>query len=581
MRKIFLFSFLVFLSGYAIAQPTVADTTKFRVFDRAGSWISTGSILKTYFQGVGSTSITTLGTITTGTWNASTIPILYGGTGQTTANAALNAFLPSQTSQSGKFLQTDGTNTSWVASSGSGTVTSVSVVTANGFAGTVATATTTPAITISTGITGLLKGNGTSVSAAVNSDLPVMTATVGGAVPTPPNNTTTFLRGDGTFATPAGGGSVATDAIWDAKGDLAVGTGADAASRLAVGTDGGQIYADASTSTGLRWLPSVISPAQITSDQDDYAPTGWAKCQVLRISGDNGFRAITSFSATFAGDRKTIVNVGTHPLYIPGDHPDGTAANRVTGLFSDFFLGPGKAIDIMYDGTLSRWIILGQSCPKKDLKSVEYQYSGSSVTAGDISQMALLAISTGTIGGGSPSSTVPTYVNLGTASSASAGYIVYFAKTSSQFGQLGSSHISASAVVSIPALSDGTNTFSAGLQITNSVTSTTFSVNNSIGIRYTDGVNGGRWEGYTRSTTETTVDSGVTVASATIYVLSVEIDVAKSEARFYVDGVMVGVSQATFPTSQGAGCRALILKSAGTSARNFYVHSLYGSAVYP
>ena len=35
-----------------------------------------------------------------------------------------------------------------------------------------------------------------------------MTATVGGAVPTPPNNTTTFLRGDGTFATPAGSGDM-------------------------------------------------------------------------------------------------------------------------------------------------------------------------------------------------------------------------------------------------------------------------------------------------------------------------------------------------------------------------------------
>ena len=52
------------------------------------------------------------------------------------------------------------------ASGGSGTVTSVSVASANGFAGTVATSTTTPAITISTSITGLLKGNGTSVSAA-------------------------------------------------------------------------------------------------------------------------------------------------------------------------------------------------------------------------------------------------------------------------------------------------------------------------------------------------------------------------------------------------------------------------------
>lgn len=49
-----------------------------------------------------------------------------------------------------------------------GTVTSVSVVSANGLAGTVATSTTTPAITLTTTITGILKGNGTAISAAVS-----------------------------------------------------------------------------------------------------------------------------------------------------------------------------------------------------------------------------------------------------------------------------------------------------------------------------------------------------------------------------------------------------------------------------
>jgi hypothetical protein len=49
-----------------------------------------------------------------------------------------------------------------------GTVTSVSVVSANGFAGTVANTTTTPAITLTTTITGILKGNGTAISAAVS-----------------------------------------------------------------------------------------------------------------------------------------------------------------------------------------------------------------------------------------------------------------------------------------------------------------------------------------------------------------------------------------------------------------------------
>ena len=42
-----------------------------------------------------------------------TLGIGKGGTGQTTANAAFNALVPSQTSNANKFLKTDGTNTSW------------------------------------------------------------------------------------------------------------------------------------------------------------------------------------------------------------------------------------------------------------------------------------------------------------------------------------------------------------------------------------------------------------------------------------------------------------------------------------
>jgi hypothetical protein len=69
----------------------------------------------------GSTSITTLGTISAGTWSGTTIAINKGGTGQTSANDALNALLPTQTGNNTKFLQTDGTNTSWAsATAGAG-----------------------------------------------------------------------------------------------------------------------------------------------------------------------------------------------------------------------------------------------------------------------------------------------------------------------------------------------------------------------------------------------------------------------------------------------------------------------------
>jgi hypothetical protein len=53
-------------------------------------------------------------------WNADhvltgTIPVINGGTGQTTANLAFNALAPSQTGNTGKYLTTDGTDTSWSA----------------------------------------------------------------------------------------------------------------------------------------------------------------------------------------------------------------------------------------------------------------------------------------------------------------------------------------------------------------------------------------------------------------------------------------------------------------------------------
>ncbi len=46
--------------------------------------------------------------------------INQGGTGASTANDALNNFLPSQTGNSGKVLGTDGTNASWVSQGGGG-----------------------------------------------------------------------------------------------------------------------------------------------------------------------------------------------------------------------------------------------------------------------------------------------------------------------------------------------------------------------------------------------------------------------------------------------------------------------------
>ena len=89
-------------------------------------------------------------------WNndhtiSGTVAISNGGTGQTTANAAINALLPSQTSQSGKVLSTNGTDTSWISTGGTGTVTSVALTAPSVFsvAGSPVTASGTLALSYS------------------------------------------------------------------------------------------------------------------------------------------------------------------------------------------------------------------------------------------------------------------------------------------------------------------------------------------------------------------------------------------------------------------------------------------------
>ena len=120
------------------------------------------------------------------------LSIANGGTGQTTASAAFTALSPLTTSgdliyenatpaparlaigSTGQILTVVAGLPAWASPATSGTVTSVSVVSANGLAGTVATATTTPAITLSTTVTGILYGNGTSIAAAVAGNFPTL-----------------------------------------------------------------------------------------------------------------------------------------------------------------------------------------------------------------------------------------------------------------------------------------------------------------------------------------------------------------------------------------------------------------------
>ena len=139
------------------------------------------------------------------------------------------------------------------AASGSGTVTSVSVVTANGLAGTVATPSVTPAITLTTSVTGVIKGDGTALSAATSgtdyslgtsalatgivkstTTTGALTIAIAADFPTLDQNTTGNAAGlSSTLVTTSGGTNITTYTT----GDILYASATNVLSKLAAGSN--------------------------------------------------------------------------------------------------------------------------------------------------------------------------------------------------------------------------------------------------------------------------------------------------------------------------------------------------------
>lgn len=330
--------------------------------------------------------------------------------------------------------------------------------------------------------------------------------------------------------------------------------------------------------------PSSISPSQLTGDQDNYAPTGIGKATYVYLSSDSGMRAITGIADSVAGTlRKTIFNIGSYPLYLPPSHPDSDAAHRfLTPSSGDFIVQPGHSVDILYDITNTGWRIIGNSNSATN-KGPSYDWSAGSGTAGDYGDIALGAIGSGTNTPTASSTSMPAHWLFGTSTNAAWGAYIYAAKTVVTYSAYASAHQYAETLVSIPTLSDGTETFTSELQITETPTSSSMEPNNTIGIRYSHGINSGKWELFSQDNAgaESVADLGITVATNTLYKLRIEVDKSKTEARAYINDVYVGRVTGSMPNSVVCGARTLLIKSAGTTSRNLRVHTFSAGSIYP
>jgi len=148
----------------------------------------------------------------------------------------------------------------------------------------------------------------------VSADNTTADATTGhhGLLPKLGGGTTDFLRADGTWA-PGGSSTVASDPIWDAAGDLAVGTGADTAAKLAVGAENTVL---AVVSGVPAWVARTALPTLTQAVVSAFAASGTTAVATMGSTPTNGNYLYAVIGSTGRGcDSITQTNVSWAKIY--------------------------------------------------------------------------------------------------------------------------------------------------------------------------------------------------------------------------------------------------------------------------
>lgn len=297
------------------------------------------------------------------------LAIADGGTGASTANAALNNLLPSQTSNSGKYLKTDGTNSSWdaldistaditgtlpIANGGTGATTASAARTALGLAiGTDVQGYDAQLADVA-GLTptdnGVIIGNGsnfvvetgntlrTSLGLAIGTDVQAydaQLADIAGLTPTDNNfivgNGTNFVTESGSTArTSLGLGSIATQ---DASNvsitggsisgitDLAVadgGTGASTAANARINLlpsytgNGSKVLTLNSGATDVEWTTPAVGTGDVVGPAS---------------ATDNAFARFDSTTGKLIQNSSATLDDNGAPTFVGSVAVSGTAAS--------------------------------------------------------------------------------------------------------------------------------------------------------------------------------------------------------------------------------------------------------------
>jgi hypothetical protein len=290
-----------------------------------------------------------------------------GGTGQTTANAAFNAIAPSQSGNSGKYLTSDGTDTSWAVNP-LGTVTSVAGIgTVNGLtlSGTVtSTGNLTLGGTLAVSASDFSSQSANYILAAPSGSagIPTFRGIVAADIPLLNQNTTGTASGLSATLSVASGGTGATT-----TGQALTNLGAYASSNPSgyttntgtvtsvggTGTVSGLTLTGSVSTTGNLTLGGTLAVANASTTATDL---NTASTIVARDGSGNFFAG--TITAALTGNATTATTAGT----ITSQANSATIAAATTNTASTIVLRDGSgnfstnniaAVDVNISGTIT------------------------------------------------------------------------------------------------------------------------------------------------------------------------------------------------------------------------------------
>lgn len=106
-------------------------------------------------------------------------------------------------------------------------------------------------------------------------------------------------------------------------------------------------------SAAVKWS-GVITPSQITANQNNYAPTGCSTSSTIRLDSDAAYNITGISCSQSTGMFLLLQNIGAYNLTLKNEDSNSTAANQF--LFSsDQVIHPKETFIVVYDDTSDRW----------------------------------------------------------------------------------------------------------------------------------------------------------------------------------------------------------------------------------